>query len=752
MRNESRAKRWILNGTAFVILLPILLYPVYPELIPFIKQGHIQSLIKGGPWLGLPLVVLMIGLYVTSFIFVLWKGRLRLAVIAVFLSFVLLGVSFVLSLKERESLRQLGIYEGAPVIDVYCNDVYLGKTPLKISKTEFHEKVKPWDTPPRQKMVIGEDIIENIKTHRYGLANTRLRWYYIPYHYFDQNRAFNQPGFSSYYDAVKCGYWWRFERDGCTGFTAIGRMGSLPYEISNQHIRIQSIPDFRYPSLQPYLAHLIHDLKQSNYQPSVEWKTHLASSSELLFRRLYEVGQRDLRVMQALEMAIQTGFGIHEEMSSEAWEAVLDEIMSRAKQQRNFYTPSPESMAMDMMIQHNTKPIETRFLKLLSRGVPLELIFESDYLEASLRDAEFLPLEYAVLKSSPPALFKRLVYESRRGERFLSMVGNYQRTEALRLVLHYLDDVSHHRRTANSNYFLTLKTLDFAAQLRNPALESELRSFVLKHAQFGSPTSDHQLRTFVDTRLERALTEAEADSLAEWVAESLPLREYEKLQFLIRLNSRRTYRYVRDIVLHHPSHQKEVVRKLAHNSNPALDLLLIEIYQAESANAKFGGIVPITPPRIHPGVSRNLIRAMLRCDTPRMHTFLEGLWNASDSNKISLLKVIKQDAPYHHPYLHRWTTLISEIEDTDTRLAAIPVLDQIDTPESAALLAAWALRSDPAVKREAEQALANYRERSHRAKALLAGRIKPDDLLVGKTAYVWNGQDYVQETATPADK
>lgn len=748
MKNDNRAKRWMLNVTAFVILFPVLLYP---QVIPVIKVVPIQSLIYGH-WLGLPLVVLIIGLYVASFICVLWKGRLRLAVIAVFLSFVLLGVSVILSLEDGESLRQLGIYEGVPAIDVYCNDVYLGKTPLRISKAEFHEKVKPWDTPPRQKMVIGEDIIENIKTHRYGLANTELRWYYIPYHYFDQHRVFGRPGLPSYYHTVKCGYWWHFERDGCTGFTTIERMDSLPYEISNQHIRIQSIPDFRYPSVQPYLAHLIHDLKQSNYQPSVEWTTHVPSSSGLLFQHLYDVGQRDSRVMQALELSIQAEFGIHEEMTSQAWEAVLDEIMSRVKQQGVFYTPSPESMAMDVMLQHNTKPIETRFLKLLARGVPSEPIFESDYLEPRLRHAEFLPLEYAVLKSSPPALFKRLVYESRRGERFLRMVGNYPRVEALWLVQHYLNDDHHRHPTASSNYFLTSKALDFAVQLRHPALESELRSFVLKHAQFGSPTPNHQLRTFVDTRLERALTEAEANSFAEWVAESLPLSEDEKLQFLIRLNSPRTYRYVRDIVLHHPSHQKAVVRTLAHKPNPALDLLLIEIYQAESANAKFGGIVPMTPPRIHPGVSRNLIRAMFRCDTPRMHTFLEGLWNASDSNKISLLKAVKQDAPNHPSYLDRWTTLISEIEDTDTRLAAIPVLDQIDTPESAAVLAAWALRSDPAVKREAEQALANYRERSRRTKALLAGTIKPDDLLVGRKAYVWAGQDYVPETATSADK
>ena len=65
--------------------------------------------------------------------------------------------------------------------------------------------------------------------------------------------------------------------------------------------------------------------------------------------------------MRALEMAIQTEFGIHEGMSAQAWEAVLDEIMSRAKQRRIFHTPSPESMVMDVMMQHNMKLIENPF-------------------------------------------------------------------------------------------------------------------------------------------------------------------------------------------------------------------------------------------------------------------------------------------------------------------------------------------------------------------------------------------------------
>ena len=368
--------------------------------------------------------------------------------------------------------------------------------------------------------------------------------------------------------------------------------------------------------------------------------------------------------------------------------------------------------------------------------------------------AEFLPLEYAVLKSPPPALFKRLVYESRRGERFLSMVGNYSREEALRLVRQYLDDVSHYKPliTSGSSWIRfqpQLRALDFATQLQNSALEPELRRFVLKHAQVDPRGPERLLRNFIHARLERALTEEEADSLAEWLGEARLLPEDEKLRLLTRLNSARTYRYARDIVRRHLPHQDAAVQNLIHHPNPSLDLFLIEVYQAASANVKFGGLVPITP-RKYIGGPRNLIRAMLRCDTPHMHTFLERIWNARASNRISLLAAIKQED--YFPHLHRWTTLISEIEEADMRLAALPALDQIDTPEASKLLADWAVRSDGAVKREAERALANYRERSRLAKALLAGKIKPDDLLVGQTAYIWDGKDYVPEVPTAAEE
>ena len=558
MKNDNRANRWILNVTAFVIFLPVLLHP---GLNLVIKPGYIQSLIEGRHWLGLSFAVVIIALYVATIILVLWKGRLRLAVLTAFLSFFLLAVSFWVRLERGTGWpRKLEVFESE--LDVYCNDVYLGKTPLTISEAEFHEKVEPWDTPPRQRMVIGEGLIEKAKTRRYKSVDTDLRWFYIPYDHFDQHHVLGQPKSYRYNDVVNSGYWWHFERDGCTGFSTIGQMVMVVPGVD-----IWSVPDLEYPSLHLYLKHLLHDLVRSNYQPSVEWRTHVAESSDLLFQHLYEVGKRDSRVMRALEKVVHTEFGVHEGMSAKEWEEVLDKMMLRVRQRRTFRTPSLESMAMDLIIQRNSKLIETHFFERLSPST----------------------WEYAALKSQPPALFKRLVYESRNQGQFLIMTGNYSRPEALQLVRRYFNNFNVDQPVVNFSYSINHSlrrsmALSVAMQLQNPQLEPELRDFVLKLVKTDPHKFERELRMFIDARLKRPLTEGEADSLAEWVAEAVPLPEDEKLQFLARLNSARTHHYVRGMVRRHPSYQKEVIQSLVlqslmDNPNPALHRFLIETYQ-----------------------------------------------------------------------------------------------------------------------------------------------------------------------------
>ena len=432
MQNQSKVSRWGLNVIIFVILLPLLLDV---QLVRLFTPEYIQMVAKGWRWLGLPTVILMIALYATSFILILWKGRVRLAILVAFINCIFVLFSPLLFLADSDTVpRRLVIHENTPGIEVYCNDMYLGKTPLEISEEEFHEKVKRWNSPPRQKMIFGKEFApKNNRRHNYGSADTELRRTYMPYDYFGNRRYFDQSRFYGDVSAFKSRYWWRFERDGCAAVAAIGH-GAIRERLDGSLISPQWWrPSLEYPAIRQYLAHLLHNLKRSNYQPSPEWRAHVAKASGLLFLHLYEVGERDSRVMKALEMAVQTQFSINEDMSTDAWEAVLGEVISRSKRYLSFHTLSPESMAMDLIIQHKPKIIETHFLEMLSRTVDPWRVFSSG-LNRSLTygdPAEFFPLEYAVLKSQPSTLFKRLVYESGRGERFLGMVGNYSRPEAL---------------------------------------------------------------------------------------------------------------------------------------------------------------------------------------------------------------------------------------------------------------------------------------------------------------------------------
>ena len=748
-RNDNRSSRWVLNLAAFAILLPIflwfliLIHGFKPELIPLLfKRGFSTDLFGV-----LALIVTFVSL-IASLVLVLQRGRLRLAVLALFLCNCSIGASVaILENVGQAGGRQLVIHPSTPGIKVFCNDVYLGESPLTIAESEFHQLVKPWDTPPRQKMFLREEFLDTIKDQRYWLKGTELEWFYIPYHHFyiHYHRRFKyhmidwdrKDKFGNFYNAVRCGYWWRFEKGGCTGFTSIQDMESEIPSSAGQ-LTIWSAPYLTYPSVQPYLKHLMHDLKRSDYQPSIAWRTRVANSSALLFRPLHRAGQRDFRAMKALELAIQTEFEIRPEMSSAEWEAVMDEIMLRVKKQQAFRTPSPESMALDLVMQHNMRLIESYFFDLLSTPYRTHDIFSLGLYHSPIysRSVDFLPFKYAVSKCQPLALLNRLVYESRRGEPFLSMVASYSGRESSRLIRHCLKDAS------------SLKAVRFATQLQNPLREPELRRFMLRHIQKDKQGGEKRLLEFIETRLHRSLTTNAADSLVEWVANTAPLSDLQRLRFLTRIDSRLTYRYIRKIIQQTPQHEMVVVEELKRHPNQSLDLFLIEAYQAESSNVKSGGIVPITTPRKNLGVSPNLIRAMILCDTPRMRAFLEQIWSTSDHSKIALLEAIKQEASNHYPHLHCWTALISEIEDAHTRLAAIPTLDQIDTPKSSKVLADWARSSDIAVKDEAEWALAKYRERSRRARALLVGSIKPDDLLVGHTAYVWDGKNYVPEATT----
>jgi len=61
---------------------------------------------------------------------------------------------------------------------------------------------------------------------------------------------------------------------------------------------------------------------------------------------------------------------------------------------------------MDLLLLHYPTLIEKPFVELLSRRIRGTQIFGSKNEADALEPARFLPLEYAVMQSSPPALYQ----------------------------------------------------------------------------------------------------------------------------------------------------------------------------------------------------------------------------------------------------------------------------------------------------------------------------------------------------------
>ena len=134
-RNDNRSNRRVLNLAAFGILLPIflwfliLIHGFKPELIPLLfKRGFSTDLFGV-----LALIVTFVSL-IASLVLVLQRGRLRLAVLALFLCNCSIGASVaILENVGQAGGRQLVIHPSTPGIKVFCNDVYLDESPLTIA-------------------------------------------------------------------------------------------------------------------------------------------------------------------------------------------------------------------------------------------------------------------------------------------------------------------------------------------------------------------------------------------------------------------------------------------------------------------------------------------------------------------------------------------------------------------------------------------------------------------------------------------
>lgn len=713
--------RVLVTLTTFVTLLPLLVF---------------LGLCVNEPWL-LPNVI-AIGAFMLAAAVAL-RGCLRvLAVLVGVVALCLLPHFADWGLHELATPEHTYLVLGArsPVVgvDVYCNDVHLGKTPLRISRAEFDAKV-PWlQSPPRQERL-------DIQHRQFRDA----KYSQIPQDVLEQNPGGGR-GWSKevWMDSEKAPdflktsqHWWHFEADGHSG---LGRLLSFePGELKERGYfqgrcyEIKADADVDYPALGPHLDAMVEALRRPYYRPDDAWIAHFLKDDSLLFLEFHKRALDDLRLMPALEAAVRAEFRLPERPTATDCGRVLNDITSRTEARGVFITPSMESMALDLMGRAATDALVCRFRQEMSvRADSWSSGSGEDYRiqTSDGRAARMLPLEYLVGRLHPEALFAPLVYEYSRGGRFFSLVAGYKSDAAARILTQRL------RAAGGPDDYRMFGLLEDLASIRSPQAEQDMRDFVRDKAE-GREFASH-VREFVMSRIgDPTIDQAE---LATWVYRWAPLEESVKIDLISRINSKLTYHYLQMLGVDKDRAKREnAINFLASNPNPRLDQFVIDTYRWYDSPQG-------------PGYwSTSAGEALVRTDTPAIREFIRTTLASGGPEARKLMDRLA--ATTADMTTLPWATdLFQRLAEPAMRADAARVLARVDTPAARSLLEAWAADPDAAVASASSEALAAHRARQALADLrfrqygeLLSGKLRPDDLLPPAQPWVWNGETYVPE-------
>jgi hypothetical protein len=736
MNRDNPTSRKLLNVTLFVLLSPLYAVFLFSE---FGVLRMLGSLISEGRAFAFPLLYLLLLGYIASIVWLLWRGSVFGPVVILLVTMLLYSFSNISGIREKRYELQIGAGQPMLGMDVYCNGINLGQTPLRISEVEFRKKVTPWQTPPKQPRLSIEEPSPD-DTDRF----TKAKYFYIPQDIFEmhkvwppnRHRYFKSRNKDIFEEMSNSQYWWHFEKDGCLGLTSLSNFSGGAG--GGRTITIRITPDIEFPSAIRHLRLLVHHLANSDYQPSPQWLEHFLRYKGLLFMGFYKQAKGDEKLQPALRALVRAEFDIPEEPSERDCARVVDEILDRVEKVDCFTVPSLESLAIELVGQAHYRPIVDRFLESLrapgggSSGTRSSDIWTT-YRRSGKRVRQ-LPLEYAVRKLCPGELYNRLVYMSRKGA-YLDIIGNYQREESVRLITYHLRQVERQGRRFRRSSIM--QTMRLCAKIHNTELEEILRNFIRNNAI--GRDNEFGVREFIQSRINTA--DPNSSDLATWIFHWAPLNDREKLEYISKLNTSQTHHYL-SILLPRGNQnlRRDVISQLSRKPNPSLDQFIIDSYKWYHSPQGPGYYLA------------NLTDTIVNTHTPAMRQFLTDLWNKAGKDRKTLLGHL-QHGKWRAPSMNWLTPLFAELTGKDERLMTAKILSKIDTDDAWQLAEKWAKDTDTDIAAAARQQLDIRRNRLkdeqqfiQQANDLIAGKIKPDELLPSGPAYVWNKQEYVPQT------
>ncbi len=715
--------RWLIGSGLCLLTAPILWWA-----IAFAQQLRFAHALEKETLSSYHLIVWLLVLLALA---ILCVRRLRgFPIFVILLGAAIIAQEYLGNLSSEKSYQvQMGGNSWVDGIDVYCNDVHLGKTPFRLTAEEFALRIEPRKTPPEQPHV--EVRHPDDKHFDFDSA----KWTWVPQDIFKYQNEW-PPNHGRYsrsdfeglmQDFRETDFWWRFERNGCQGIAAamnffgrgVGSRGSITIDVS---------PSIEIRSAALHAQALVDWVTEADFQIEEDVIRHILVYREQLFPEFLKHIEFEPRLEIIFQRAAEVDFKMPLVFTESEGQQILDRVLSQIRERELFSIPSTASTAVLHIARLYPDLIVDRFEKLLdSRRAWTHRSGSGDRISWSGTGVpiERVALEYAIreLRLQPDQLFDRLVYLSHSNPGFLVLVGQYERKEAVDLIRHYLV----HAEQRHQKF----QAAQFCFSLRNPMLEAEVRSFIEKNA--GTSHFSMQNKKFVLDRLDGS--QEELQSLASWVA---GLRRSDtwgrncRTEMLVRIPASNVREHLERMNSGNRSERSVAPRVLRDHPNPALDEFLIDKFQVGLEKNDGGSMF------------NEVVQALSQSDSATIRAFVESRLAEGGKPWMRLVEHI-DEAP-------KWAWLVpalAKLSDADKAMqeSAVELLERIGTDAAWDALEAWPPKSpvEGVVKHQIAKrkiALQENAQRIEQARRLIAGKMKPDDLLPASIPFTWTKSGY----------
>ncbi len=265
-----------------------------------------------------------------------------------------------------------------------------------------------------------------------------------------------------------------------------------------------------------------------------------------------------------------------------------------------------------------------------------------------------------------------------------------------------------------------------------------------ENAGQGRGSTKHHIHQFIESRINDPAIDQE--QLATWIFRLAPLDDRAKIRFLLKIQVPNVCHFLNILVVQNERDRADVIHQLGVHPNPALDKFVIDTYNWYRS------------PQAHGCWLLNLTDALVRIDTLAVRKLITGEWDEAGNTRLSLLSHLISGSSvvrWRQPNMNWLVPMIAELNSKRELNLAVNLLARIDTPEAYELAEKWTTDPDSDIAEAAaeqlkirDQRAAQRQQQLAQAADLLAGNIKPDDLLPTPTAYTWNGTEYLPGDAS----